>query len=615
MINFYPFLYRFGVSFNYEVSENIIDSIVEFIDKRYNIDVNLPQRNNTYCCIAIKDDEAKDNTLILSEKFNERLKEYSIQDYDNSIFFLDLKDAYSDKFIDGILINSIIQLIKTNKIKNSIFPNFILLVEDLDGSLIFDNLFTNHFEYSILNFCFVFDKNGKYINRKNLKIEQDFTLIDLVNKISKSNLEKFDFKLVRKINHFKKFENNRWNACQHFFYEIMDDGDETFQLLKDELYLLKANPHYIVYDTRNSNWLEKSIISFTNTISSNRYGQYSNYTANNLLNINDPNWETKILKEKLDIIFISDLIHTGKTFKNSYRKLSKKFPNSNILCLSALVTEYAFAEGSGNADDRKITINNISIRYFKKVKQIFAPRTTTHVECKLCKYNLLPPVETSIKISKDLSTYEMWLMAEEAGYKIEDFPPRGGRKKIIIPNSLELFKKNGALLALKFQEHIKDLGIYSNEIVIIFPDERNESSNGVKQAIEDTPSGYFAKCLKFYNNNFNYLAIPRTMIRSLDESKENWESVKRKYPDVVKQIEDIDENSPIIIIDEVNVTGRTFKTIVDILENLGKNIECYFPIFNFNSSDTDVLNQSSEERYKNIHFLSLYKLEMNYGTN
>ena len=204
----------------------------------------------------------------------------------------------------------------------------------------------------------------------------------------------------------------------------------------------------------------------------------------------------------------------------------------------------------------------------------------------------------------------MWLMSEEAGYKIEDYRPRKNREDVnrVVPDSLKLFKKNGTLLAIKFEQHLKLSGIFPHdEIAILFPDEtKNDPEGGeLPESIEKTPSGYFAKCLNFYNESYSYLGIPRKMIRLLEESSANWSDIKKLFPKVLKQIEDIDK--PIIILDEANFTGKTFKTITDILHNQGKNPVCYFPIFNFDPEGTS--NKYNDIQYQTVKFLNLYELE------
>lgn len=629
MINLYPFLFRFGVSFNYGIPKEIISSIVTFFKNKYQIEINLTYPEDCFDCIAIKDDDAKDYTPILAYKFSERLQEYSVSDFDNSILFIDIKRAYSDKFIDSFLIPELIKIKIDKTLRTNPFPNFILYFDELDNrSLTYDTLFSNHSTNKLLDYCFVFDKNG-IVLKPNLDFEEDKTLHKLINDISTSSLERFQFKLVRKINHFKRLEEEAKThiACQQYFYEGRNCQDEAYQLIKDELMQMRTqqksiNPHYIIYDSFYSTWLSKAIVTVANNISSksqsdlfsNFYTKQDDHYENHLdLYGEDPRnadgWQDKSV---LEVIFISDLIHTGNTFKNRVKKIAKKFPKSNIHCLSALITDTAFEEykGSFPETERKIKIKEFEIRYFKKVEQIYKPKSSNRTDCHMCKHKLLPLVETTEEVTKNLSSFEMWLMSEESGYKIEDYRPRKTREDInrIIPNSLKLFKKNGTLLAIKFEQHLKLAEIYpKEEIVIIFPDETKNDIEGKEapESIEKTPSGYFAKCLNFYNGNYSYLGIPRKMIRLLEESSADWDTVKSQFPKIFQQIEEIDK--PIVIVDEVNFTGKTFKTITDILYFTGKSPVCYFPVFNFDAKGTN--NNYDNSQYSSIKFLNLYELD------
>lgn len=501
-----------------------------------------------------------------------------------------------------------------------------MYLRELDEkSITFDTLFSNHSKYKILDYFFVFDKSKNFIDSK-LEITKDEALYKLINHISTPSLEKFQFKLVRKINHFRRAdEANAHIACQQFFYEGRDCQDEAYQLVRDELMHLRQNkeinPHYIIYDCFSSEWLATAVETVVNYISSESQSElFSNLIKkepskmDNFFNLNkkddlrnNAEWKDE---NNLEIIFITDLIHTGNTFRAKINKLKSKFPKGNIYCISALITDLAFKQFQLETKTRKIKINNHEIKYFKRVEQIYKTKSANRTDCNMCKHKLLPLVPTSTEITENLSSFEMWLMCEEAGYKFEDYQPRA-RENRIIPNSLELFKKNGTLLAIKFEQHLKINGIFPfDEIVIIFPNETKTfvEEDKLAESIEKTPSGYFAKCLSFYNEKYNYLGIPRKMIQLLEKGVD-LETIKTEFPKTFRRIEDIDK--PIIIIDEVNFTGKTFKTITDILHEKGKNPVCYFPVFNFDAEGTN--SKYHNEQYKFIKFLNLF--ELNFPSN
>jgi hypothetical protein len=224
----------------------------------------------------------------------------------------------------------------------------------------------------------------------------------------------------------------------------------------------------------------------------------------------------------------------------------------------------------------------------------------------MCKHNLLPAVDVNIDISEKLSSYEMWFMCEEAGYKVEDYQPRENRKNRIVPHSKELFIKNGTLLSIKFEKQLEINIAPSDEVVVLFPDETQNNYEGISSSqIETTPSGYFAKRLNLYNDNYTYIPIPRSLIRTIEKGVSLDTITDLQHCKILSQIRNIDIDNPIVVIDEVNYTGTTFKGIADILHFLDKEPSCYFPIFNFDVKGTS--SKYNIERFKDVKFLNLYE--------
>ncbi len=628
-IQLYPFLFRFGVSFDYNIPESCLQSLRAFLSKKYDTEISLTQEAGRFNCISIKDSEAIDNARILAYKFDNRIKEYQIETFDESLLFIDIKDAYSDKFIDSFLIPRLVEISKgIDSSTYSEIPKFVLFCDELDSSsLLFDMLFTHHASSQFLKYCLIFDKKANVIkpNHVNIEIINDLSLKTLINEFSTPSLERFSYKLVRKINHFKRFRHGTsvHIGCQKFFYEGLYCEDEIFQLIMQHLIELKLNddfnPHYIVFDCPDSSWLKNGVNSVANSIASVSHSTtFTNYSKKQIPQCenhfdlsngddfrNQNEWRDE---NNVKLVFITDLIDSGQTFRKKIKEIQKKFPKADIKCLSVLVTEKAYHNLTGSEQNRKIVIDEFEISYFELVSQSFIFKSVHAIDCQICKYKLLPLVETSVPITKNLSSFEMWLMCEEAGYKLEDFSPRVRPKgRRIIPNSLEMFKKNGALLSLKFEQYlsINDLNKHP-EIVLVFPNEINDEPQNPEtyNSIDTSPSGYFAKSLNVFNPKYSYLGIPRKLIQRLQENSVDLNNPGNEFSDIFKQISNIDK--PVIILDEVNFTGKTFKTIVDILWKEGKEPACYFPVFNFDAESTN--KKYSEDRYSSIVFLSLYEL-------
>jgi orotate phosphoribosyltransferase-like protein len=610
MRNLFPFFFRFGVSFDYRIPEEIILNLCNYFSKEFSTEIN--KTVNDFDCIAVKDKETTTYTSILLSKFNRRLEEYNINDYSNSIFFLDLTGVPSDKFTD-VLLSKILE-------NETLHPyKYILFLDSLDEksttqTILFKIRCLNH---NILNKCFIFDKNGQYID-SNLEIKIYDTLPKLIKHLSTSTLvEKLEFKIVRKINHFKRENDGAWSACQRFFYDGVNCQKEVFNLFKEELLRIaderKIKPQYIIHDSSFSKWLSDAIVAVSNSIHSLNHNSFQNYKCDIDLQDKDnlKNQENYTEDGKIDIIFMSDLINTGSTFKKRMRKIYQKFPNASIHCISALVTNKAFDEFEGIdiKTTKQITIDDIKIDFFISVEQIYYnDRSGEKADsCPMCKHKLLPPKDVSIDISERLSSYEMWSMCEEVGYHIEDYQPRD-RKNKLVPRSLELFKKNGTLLSIKFEKRLESCIGKSAEIVILFPDETSDNIEGIDSSkIETTPSGYFAKRLNLYKENYTYIPIPRKLIREVENGISLEKINNEQYNKILSQIKNIDIDTPIVVIDEVNYTGTTFKNIAYILRTLGKYPSSYFPVFDFDAKGTDSL--SKDELFKNTSFLNLYEFD------
>lgn len=621
MISFYPFLFRFGISFDFNISNEIIENLLTFFQLKYNIELKLDDASDNYSCISISDKVAKDYSPVLSPRFLEKLDEYNVQDFQKSLLFIDIKKTYSDKFIDGFLLPELHRIIQNNNLSPRGFPFFILCLDEVEkGSLVYDKIFYSQVKHNLLDYFLVFDKKGNFID-KDLEIRNDRNLAKLVKSTSTSVLDKFQFKMIRKIDHFQIKNDttpHAWIGCQQFFYDGVKCSDEAYQLLEECLIEDGLNPHYIVHDTLLSNWLGTAVTSLANSYSSEaQASKFPNLQMKkgrfhgNCIDISKPIEEPIIDESEVKVLFISSLISSGKRFKKVIRLINQKFPKATIQSISALVTSGAFKKykDGGEEGDLKIKILDHQIKFFKKVDQVFYDKGASEdvTMCPMCKHKLLPLVESNSPIHPHLRSYEMWLMSEEAGYKIEDYPRPSRSDHRIIPDALNILKRNGALLSIKFEQQIRKAGIYPrNEIVIVYPEETahaDHDSDSI-QTIEKTASGYFAKCLNLYNPNFTYLGVPRKMIKAFEDNPD-MDLIKARFPKTTKRIEEI--SRPIVIIDEANFSGQTFKSLAVLLQQLDGQVAGYFPMFDYDSENTAL--KYKDARFENVEFLSFYQLE------
>ena len=128
--------------------------------------------------------------------------------------------------------------------------------------------------------------------------------------------------------------------------------------------------------------------------------------------------------------------------------------------------------------------------------------------------------------------------------------------------------------------NLDSISIDTSKVTIVFPDEtKSKKQKGI--VLEDTPSGRFAITLQELFR-IDYIAIPRLII---DDSENFLNNIENFHKELwFAQLREVSEN--LVIIDEVNISGGTFKSILSILSSLDKHPICYFPILDLNPNIT-----------------------------
>lgn len=604
MYKLYPFLFRFGVSFSYTVADEIIQKITTYLVQKYNIELEYYDHNQLCEIIEVADDAAASNSSVLAQKFQLKKDDYEIDTINNKLLFIDMKQAYSDKFYPDVF-RKLVEIAETESEETREAPYFVIVVNSIEKyNNVYNNLYALHRKTGFLKKALVIDTKGNILQEQKLDVVYDKEIYEFTQDISTSFVDIFLSRLIRKINHFKILREGRHSSCQLFFYETSNnDNVILFNLLMNKILEVRqklGEINYLVFDSADSPWLRDSIASLNDTLLSetmkNRFGNYLG--AFNLRKEE----EYKLFEEQLNldgknnynVVFITDLIHTGKTIKGFIHKLNG-FENINFLCHSILATEHACNEYRNAAG---LNIEGTDVTYYKSVKQKFF-KNLQNKECEFCKYDILPLVDIDCEIPNKITSFEMWQMCHEAGFKHEDYRPKWRTKTPIIQDSLSLFKANSPLLATKFEKCLKEADIYDKEVVIVFPDERE----GLQERLEETPSGFFVRCLSMFNDNYNYLGISRELISKLKSNEIDYDDIGKEITDELIKI-----NAPIVVVDEVNFSSDTFKVIYNILKSVDKYPTCFFPIFNYNVDDTIKLR--TELKDDELKFLSLYEYNL-----
>lgn len=522
----------------------------------------------------------------------------------NDLIVVDIKSNIRDTALIH-LSSEIENILKSDSDNPS--PRFVLILEDIPASI--KNFFSIE-NYINTGKVFLIDKKKRFRYKdEQVKVNKEFSF-DL---LTKSSLDRTKFKLIRKIGHYGRYKDNSKKelvACNQFFYDGSDCKNDISDVLFDKIASLKDensfDPTIIVFDCPESPWLAESI-SFLDSELKTLKADYSfSYTGyKNISEIKGISLEVE------SILFVIPLIHTGTVFKKCYNSLRDKFPNANIKSISILVSDTEGLFIKVNELIAEIEVNQdekVSIDFFLSVNQKHYP---VHGQCPMCNGLHMEIIKDSSYINEDvLTSFEVWTMCDEAGYCKEDFVTdreKNYPKQVpLLPNRLELIKKNSAYLALKYKKHIeRNHLLESPDLILVFPDERTSIKelklrNTKSIALEETASGYFAETL-IQLQDIEYFGIPRNILDKIhiaNGKPSDLTFIQREYGDFYSKLRLLSDD--IIIMDEFGLSGTTLKKIIAILDFVNKKPKAYFPIFNFNP------RYLNNESFDSFSVLSLY---------
>ncbi len=303
------------------------------------------------------------------------------------------------------------------------------------------------------NKLFLVDRKGNYT----INLEDRGKISDYSEKLQTIKLTKEDklqFKLIRHIGHYQKHKDDKLISCQKYLYDGNECKDEIIELLYkkiiDEIDLKKT--FAIQYNLPYSRWAESCFLSIDQRFTNNYSNEYKGY-----INNEKP-------KECEQIILIADVINSGKTFRNTYKELITIYPK-------ALIKSFCIIETYTNTHEDKVGDKiEIDLSQGEKAEVYCLLRrqqvtSLTHGgSCEMCQENLnITPLDfNENKNPGRLSSFQMWSMIFESGItdeiiKVKREPSEGFDKKI--PNTLDIVKKNGVILATKFVDSRKENSI------------------------------------------------------------------------------------------------------------------------------------------------------------
>ena len=605
----YPIKFSFGTNIPIDIEIEKIRYLQDFFSSFFNYKYEIKENKeliNKYKTIPVSISKIAKYSDILIKKLNNYLiSEYQIIDdkekfsNESDLVVIDIKANIRDSAI--ISFSSGIETILKNDVGNS-KPRFVIMLDSIPSN--YSN-FSTIMKYVINGKVLFIDKKKRFQYRsKDFHINKDFSFDNL----SKTALNKIKYKLIRKIGNYQRYEDDGKKVpidCNKFAYDGSGCEDDISDFLFEKIVELQDEDRYkvskIVYHCPQSPWLEDALDHLDTELRGLKNDYNFNYK--NCVNINSLK---NIDKTKEKILFVISLIHEGNTFIKEYKRLKEFFPNSKIKAITILFSsENIHFKAKGNYIDILISEDeSVPVNYLLSVNQ-----NRYKLNCPMCEELQMEARDISYINDDVLTSFETWTMCDEAGYIHENYEP--GREETypsllpIIPNSLELIKKNAAFIAIKYIKHIERNNLSQTpDLTFVFPDETSnlkeiESKGKIK--LDETPSGYFAETL-MQLQEIEYFGIPREIITRLkDDKKFSIAGIQHDYREFYNKLKFI--SNDIIIIDEFGLSGGTLLKIIDIIRLVGKKPKAYFPIFNFNPNK---LNEND----LGLKVLSLYEFSI-----
>lgn len=610
-------LYLFKFSFGSVLEKNITPQYYEYyrayFSKLFNIDYQASEKEvDKIKSIPINENNAQ-LAGILQIKLLEKLKANNLINSqgcfinDSDFIVIDLRGIIKSVSFFPLAIE-VLNITKKDSISND-NPRCAIIMDSLDEYISFLSMM----EHIILRKkLFIIDKKNRYIyNSVHVKLNRTFNF----DRVSKSPLELIQYKLIRKIGHYKRPLEGEHTACIQYFFDGQYCVDEIAELIIKKVLRLKQNNHfnvnYIAYYCPESQWLEEAIYKSENEIKRESIRKKIDLISSfNVESMSDR--ETY----KGQILFITDIIHSGENTKKAYFSLKEKCPKAEIKLLSIFHSgdkkEYIVTNNV-----RKINVSSqdyVDVEFFLSVKQVYYEKSIN--ECPMCGYDLLPFYNKDTLENDRLTSYELWLMCDEAGYQKEDFPPTEERAQDhikVMPNSINLMLNNAPYLANKFDLMLMKAGLNKeSELFLIFPDETSnplvlKNRDVDKIDITDTPSGYFIESIKQLRTrhsfmNYQFFGIPREIIYKIQTKTMSLESLASEYPEFHKSVEKLPEN--LVIVDELNYSWGTFNAIYSILTYFHKRVCGYFPLFDYTTKTNEIVHKNE------VKVQSLYQFNL-----
>jgi hypothetical protein len=550
----------------------ISDNTLSFADNDNNVTIPVPS-------FQLQNDNS---SYILKDKFNDWIVNAGLLNKDGNLikksFYvsIDITKNESDKLCIQ-LFYFLSEILRLSHNEGDIKFFIFLDILPSENDVLWDSIKTNANKELIF---LINVKDGGFLPQKDIEKYDKVRFKEKRKLLLPDNLYLLKQKLIRKLGHFKV--EGKEHFCNRFFYDGSYCVEEVKSLLMDYIESSSDSEKFelIVYAAKNSPWLKQSI---------------------DLL----PVELVAIAFENIDecieayqggkLLFITDLIYSGDSIKEMITKLSNKLQNleKNKIHILSILNSGNETESAENI--RNITINNYNykITYFVNV---IVDSKTSKDNCEMCKLEMSFDNTKSESIHK-FKSYDFWYLSDCAGYEQEQYgrPENELMKITTIMNNW--FDDNSAYIVYKYINLLESIGINAKfGSIFIYPKENAKDG-------KPTPSNRLAESFKNFFDA-KEIGIPRELIDEFKEKPIN--GIDYIQDDWIKTIKEQPRSQNYIIIDEFHKGGKTFESMVKILEYLDRYPRCFFPVINFNPQK----NEEYKKNYKDIHILSLYEFNI-----
>lgn len=502
--------------------------------------------------IALNFDEFSKNHHIILDKFVERVLSWEGK---VNVAIVDIANPpgnFTPGRIEINLAHAIGFIFDSQEI---IKPNlFILLLSELPPEGIIDlALLEKHIAGGKV---VIIDNQGELLGNQVYldNFDYDQYKMQLINARQKP-LELLRLKMIRRLGHFKRDFKNPNSDCIRYYYDGTDCERELIQLIKDHI----INKYHdkiplLLYYRETTEWLSRPVMALAETI-----GAICAHVDEFLA---AP--EKYYYDKKINPLIIFPLIDTGKTIESILSRWNQRQELTSPYILSILSST-----GSSEIDGYiKLTVNGSEhvISYLLLVDR-------TKYSQKIC-----PMCKLGIPLSKPdkenylmFTTYDMWEMADQAGWKPETEVPESRKGLNLVPRFPEMIHKNGAWIARNIRNRLAHgiEGFPAMPMLIVCPDERG------------------AKALVGHLEVFQWITIvrvPKEAINSCYEEDIEWVELEKQWKNKewFFQLANASKNLPVVIVEEFILTGGTRAALRRIVERLKLNVTGHFSLVDFN---------------------------------